>query len=261
MADQSSALNALASFIALSKTATSARAAAELIERATSDPNTFVFGELLQQPNIRALNDDAEYRAAWEVLKVFAWGTWQDYKATPGLPPLSDAQARKLRMLSLITIASEKSPSPDAAQHLTYLALCTRLDLSSFTELEQLVIQANNAGLITCNLDHASQKIVVRSVAPLRDLAPGSVKFMLSELSAWSDRNESALAELESRMNAIKKNASKRARQQSRAEKQLQNALQFENPMTKASSSRQPEVMDLDGQHRNSSKLEAAVRN
>ena len=80
--DQSRALNALASSLALAKSATSPRAAADLITQATSNPNTFVFAELLQQPNIRALEGNEQYGNFHELLKVFAWGTWESYKGT-----------------------------------------------------------------------------------------------------------------------------------------------------------------------------------
>ncbi|EHL02173.1 putative COP9 signalosome complex subunit 7a [Glarea lozoyensis 74030] len=45
--EQTKALNALEPFLALSKSATSPRAAADLVIRATSSPNTFIFSELL----------------------------------------------------------------------------------------------------------------------------------------------------------------------------------------------------------------------
>lgn len=78
--DQTRALNALAPFIALAKSATSPRAAADLITQATSAPNTFVFAELLQQPNIQALAGHNEFGLHYELLQCFAWGTWEDSK-------------------------------------------------------------------------------------------------------------------------------------------------------------------------------------
>jgi len=79
--DQSRALNALAPFLALAKSATSPRAAADLITQATSAPNTYVFAELLQQPNVQALAGNEQYGNFHELLKVFAWGTWEGYKS------------------------------------------------------------------------------------------------------------------------------------------------------------------------------------
>lgn len=78
--DQSLALNALAPYLALAKSATSPRAAADLITQATSAPNTYVFAELLQQRNVQALQGNEQYSSHFELLKCFAWGTWEQYK-------------------------------------------------------------------------------------------------------------------------------------------------------------------------------------
>jgi len=80
--DQSRAINALAPFIALAKSATSPRAAADLVVQATSASNTYVFAELLQQPNLHALAGHEQFGSFHELLKVFAWGTWESYQGT-----------------------------------------------------------------------------------------------------------------------------------------------------------------------------------
>ena len=89
---QQKALNALEQYILLSKSATSPRAAVDLITQATSAPNTFVFAELLQTPNIRALRTAPEDQAQYlTLLEIFAWGTWRDYECLflSHLPPSS----------------------------------------------------------------------------------------------------------------------------------------------------------------------------
>lgn len=77
--EQQRALNALEPYIALSKAANSARAAADLITQATSSPQTYVFAELLQTPNIQALRQSPEYISHLKLLEIFAWGTYSDY--------------------------------------------------------------------------------------------------------------------------------------------------------------------------------------
>lgn len=80
---QQKALSALEPYILLSKSANSPRAAADLIIQATSAPNTYVFAELLQTPNIQALQTTStEYAAHFTLLQIFAWGTWSDYSCT-----------------------------------------------------------------------------------------------------------------------------------------------------------------------------------
>lgn len=85
--EQTKALNALEPFLALSKSATSPRAAADLIAQATSAPNTYVFAELLRTPNIQKLRDSTEHAPHLRLLEIFAWGTWEDYKCTPAYSP------------------------------------------------------------------------------------------------------------------------------------------------------------------------------
>jgi COP9 signalosome complex subunit 7 len=80
--EQIRAINALEPFLALSKSATSPRAAADLITQATSHPNTYVFAELLHTPNIHALRGNAEYAPYYSLLEIFSWGTLNDYNCS-----------------------------------------------------------------------------------------------------------------------------------------------------------------------------------
>lgn len=77
--DQTRALNALAPFLALAKSATSPRAAADLITQATSAPNTYIFAELLQHRNIQQVQGHEQYGRFYDLLRCFAWGTWETY--------------------------------------------------------------------------------------------------------------------------------------------------------------------------------------
>ena len=80
---QTSALNALASFVALAPSATSPRAAADIISQATSAPQAYVFAELLQTPQIQALQNAESQWARWlRVLSIFCWGTWAEYQCS-----------------------------------------------------------------------------------------------------------------------------------------------------------------------------------
>ena len=80
---QQKALNALESYVLLSKSATSPRAAADLVTQATSATNTYVFAELLQTSNIQALRTaSSDYARYLTLLEIFSWGTWSDYICT-----------------------------------------------------------------------------------------------------------------------------------------------------------------------------------
>ena len=79
--EQQRALNALEPYLALSKSATSPRAAADLVTQATAAPNTYVFAELLQTPNIQALSQSQEYAPHLRLLEIFSWGTLHAYNS------------------------------------------------------------------------------------------------------------------------------------------------------------------------------------
>jgi len=80
--EQTRAINALAPFLALSKAASSPRAAADLVMQATSAQNTYVFAELLQTSAMQNLRQDEQNASHYKLLEIFSWGTWQDYQST-----------------------------------------------------------------------------------------------------------------------------------------------------------------------------------
>ncbi|KND91209.1 COP9 signalosome complex subunit 7a [Tolypocladium ophioglossoides CBS 100239] len=216
--EQTKALNALEPFLALSKSATAPRAAADLITRATSAPNTYLFAELLQAPQVQALASSPEYASHLALLQIFSYGTYQTYRAAPGLPSLSDAQSLKLRQLSLLTLARDRSS-------LSYDALQKALGLESAPQLEDLVIRAVYAGLLHATLDPARQAVQVTSISPLRDLHPGSIPDMTTALNTWSDRCNSTLADLEAQIKSIRSAAAVRAKEKRAADDKLRKMM------------------------------------
>ncbi|KAF2093484.1 PCI-domain-containing protein, partial [Rhizodiscina lignyota] len=213
--EQTRALNALEPFVVLSKSATSPRAASDLITQATSAPNTYVFAELLQTPNIQALRDAPEHAKYLKLLEIFSWGTWADYQANAqSLPELSAQQQQKLRLLTLLTLAASNSPTSST---LTYQHLTSALSLSSTRELESLLTTAIYSSLITATLDPSHGVAIISSVSPLRDLSPGSVPSLLNQLAMWSERCESALTDLDAKIAEVKSAAKLREQRKLRA--------------------------------------------
>lgn len=209
--EQTRALNALQPYLALSKSATSPRAAVDVIAQATSAPHTYVFAELLSTPSIQNLKtcQEKQYKSHYRLLEIFAWGTYADYKTNAAsLPNLNPQQTRKLLLLTLLTLAS----TVESSDALTYAHLTAELGLSSTRELEKLVTDAVYNSLLSATMDSKSQILVVSSVAPLRDLAPGSLGDMIKELDAWSTRCETVLAELEAEVDKVRKDAAERRR-------------------------------------------------
>ncbi|PFH57276.1 hypothetical protein XA68_15285 [Ophiocordyceps unilateralis] len=203
--EQAKALNALEPFLALSKSATSPRAAADLVIRATSAPNTFVFAELLQTPQLQALARSPDYSSHLRLLHIFSYGTYQTYLAAAAdLPRLSDAQTLKLRQLSLLTLARDRA-------NLSYDALQRALGLASARQLENLVIKAVYQGLLHATLDPARQTVRVTRVAPLRDVQPGSIPEIIAALNSWALRCSSTLVDIEAQMAQVRSTAVTRA--------------------------------------------------
>ncbi|RKF79369.1 COP9 signalosome complex subunit 7a [Golovinomyces cichoracearum] len=203
--EQTKAINALAPFVALTKSAIYPRAAVDLIERATSAPNTFVFAELLEAPEIQALADSEGHSSHLRLLEIFSYGTYRTYCESKSLPNLNDAQTTKLRQLSILTLA--RNPA-----NLSYDKLMSNLGLNTQQELENLVISVIYAGLMECTLDPYNRRVIVTSISPLRDLEPNSALTMLKTLDEWSVRCQSTLTYLEKQINSIKADVLKRQR-------------------------------------------------
>ncbi|KAF2493993.1 hypothetical protein BU16DRAFT_512194 [Lophium mytilinum] len=216
--EQTRALNALEPFLALSKSANSPRAAADLVSQATSAPNTYVFAELLQTPNMQALKQSPEYASHLTLLEIFAWGTLADYKANASLPQLNAAQHQKLLLLSLLPLARSHTT-------LTYAHLTTALSLPSPRALEELITTAIYASLLTATLDPAHGLVNVTSIAPLRDLAPGAIPSLAATLAAWSARCGGALDELDAQIAGVRKAAVRREKERRKRERGMETAM------------------------------------
>ncbi|KAK3987044.1 hypothetical protein QBC44DRAFT_372491 [Cladorrhinum sp. PSN332] len=213
--EQAKALSALEPFLALTSSAASPRAAADLVVRATSAPNTYIFTELLETPQIQALASSPEFAQFLTVLQIFSYGTYESYKSTAGLPELTDAQKSKLRQLSLLTIASQKN-DPSVANTepaLSYASLQKALGLPSRQALEELVISAIYAGLIKAQLNPKDSAVQINSVSALRDVAPTATSGLLSSLRAWSERCDATLNSLSAQMVQLRADADRRATQ------------------------------------------------
>lgn len=207
-------------FLALAKSATSPRAAANLVSRATSAPNTFFFMELLQTPQIQALSSSEEFRPYLTLLQIFSQGTYSAYKATPNLPPLNDAQIVKLRQLSLLTHAKDRV--------LAYSDLISVLGLSSARELEEIVISSIYASLINATLDPVHETVQIHAVAPLRDVSPQAVPDLLTSLQSWSSACEDTLADLEAQIKAVRQKANIRAEKKASTDARLAKLVEDE---------------------------------
>lgn len=210
-------------FLALTKSATSSRAAADLIDRATKATGTYIFTPLLDSAPVAALASSRDpIDRAWHThLALFSHGLYSTYLADPDLPKLNDAQTLKLRQLSLLTLSRDKS-------QLTYPRLQTHLGLASARELEDVVISAVYAGVLAARLNPARQEVQVSSVAPLRDVAPPTIPSLVAVLQQWSARCDATLAELERNMATIRADAAVALERKREAESYVEAAVEAE---------------------------------
>ncbi|KAG6087906.1 hypothetical protein E4U30_008188 [Claviceps sp. LM220 group G6] len=225
--EQVKALDALEPILALSKSAVHPRAAADLITQATSAPNTYVFAELLEQPNIQALVTSEEFASHLNLLRIFSYGTYSSYQGVAAnLPSLNESQILKLRQLSILSLARDR-------RNLHYDVLQQELGLSSAREVEELVITAIYAGLVKATLDPDRKTVQVTSLAPLRDLEPGCIPSMIFALENWSEKCTSTLGDLEVQIQRIRSAALKRETEKRAAEMKVQVLVTDEQDKTK----------------------------
>lgn len=210
-------------FLALTKSATSPRAATDLINRATSAPGTYIFTELLAAPTISTLASSPEPDVqAWHThLAIFSHGLYSDYTSNSALPELNAAQQLKLRQLSLLNLSRDKA-------QLTYPSLMAHLALPSARELEDVVISAVYAGLLAARLNPSRQEVEVSSVAPLRDVQPASVAGLVNTLQQWSARCDATLAEIEASISTIRAEAARAAERKRESDRILAAAVASE---------------------------------
>lgn len=211
-------------FLALTKSATSPRAAADLIARATSAPATYIFTDLLAAPQIQALASSPEHAPHLTHLQIFSHGLYSDYESPQPqghLPALNDAQRLKLRQLSLLTLSRDR-------QNMTYPALQRHLGLASPREVEDVVISAVYAGLLEARLNPLRRVVQVSSVAPLRDVQPATVPAIVATLQRWSARCDATLAGIEASIAGIRSDAARSANERREWDRTFQAAVEAE---------------------------------
>lgn len=232
-------------YILLAKSAKSA-AAAKLITEATSAPGCYVFSELLDFDGIQALANQEEYVKSFRLLQLFAYGTFIQYlNAAPGTyPSLNEAQEEKLRHLTLISLGSKN-------RNLSYSLLLEQFGLSSPTEqsksipsssdltvqlqqihsstmrkLEDLIIDAIYAGIISARLDQSRQRVEVENVMG-RDVQVEEVSNLSSALHDWQEQTLNILHSLSERITEARQHDQDKAKDRSESESKIESTLLY----------------------------------
>eukprot|EP01061_Rhynchopus_euleeides_P041615 TRINITY_DN72807_c0_g1_i1.p2 TRINITY_DN72807_c0_g1~~TRINITY_DN72807_c0_g1_i1.p2 ORF type:complete len:220 (+),score=80.63 TRINITY_DN72807_c0_g1_i1:51-710(+) len=168
----------------------SGAAAAKVVHEALASPNLFVFGELFELPSVVKLAEDPATRPTYDLLAIFTYGTYDDYRAQrEKLPELTPAQLKKLKQLTLVTLASK-------ARHIPYGVLQEALEIPDVRVLEDAIIDAITSNLLSAKLDQASRCIEVIDVIG-RDIQLSDLDGMIDTLGAWVDRSTASIQELD----------------------------------------------------------------
>lgn len=199
-------------FCLLAKSAKGA-AAASLITQALEHSNIFVFGELIDCDNIQAL-EGTSAAPHLELLRLFAYGTWMDYKARAAqLPALSDAQVRKLKKLSLVSLAAQ-------SREIEYAVIMRDLELTSVRAVEDLLIECFYGGLLQGRLDQQASRLEV-SYCTGRDIHPSEVAAMCETLAAWHKNSVDVMASVREKLERHKAQAEAARNAQAELETQV----------------------------------------
>jgi len=168
------------------------KACVAVIQQVLQNPNTYVFGELLELPNVKALAE-GENKPWYDALTLFAYGTYKQYKENQKTyPELAEPLIKKLRQLSVVSIASVQKSIP-------YPTLLQELGLDHVRDLEDLIIDCMYAGIIKGKLDQHEQRFQV-DWAIGRDIRPGQVEEMVKVLAAWCDRSELLMKKIQEKV-------------------------------------------------------------
>jgi COP9 signalosome complex subunit 7 len=198
--------NPLEQYVLLGKAAKGA-AAAELVKQVLEAPGVYVFGELLDMPNIQELAE-GQYSKHLDLLNLFAYGVYSDYKANEAnLPELTPAQGQKLRHLTIVSLATKNKCIP-------YTTLLQELDMKNLRELEDLIIEVVYADVIHGKLDQKNGRLEV-DYAIGRDIKPDNVGTIIQVLQEWCDTCETMLSNIDCQI--AKANTSKETRNKHKA--------------------------------------------
>ncbi|KFM67494.1 COP9 signalosome complex subunit 7a, partial [Stegodyphus mimosarum] len=190
----------LEQYLLLSKTAKGA-AAVELIKQVLVAPGIYVFGELLDMPNIQELSS-TQYSQYYQLLHLFAFGTYADYLENKSqYPELTPAMVNKLRHLTIVSLATKTKCIP-------YSKLLKELDMKNLRELEDLIIDVIYADIVRGKLDQKNNRLEVDYTVG-RDIKPADVDIVVQVLQDWSDSCEVILNNIENQIfkaNSMKEN-------------------------------------------------------
>lgn len=181
--------SSLSQFVLLAKTA-QGRACEALVKQALEHSAVFVFGELLDCPNVQALQNGDESRKLLELLRIFAYGTYPDYMARRSeLPELNAAQRRKLQLLTIVSMGTKQKV-------IKFSDLQAALDVQTEREVEDIIIEAVYQDLVVGKMDQESRCLAVESCHS-RDCRDEDIDFIIETLTTWQGSADKMLQSMD----------------------------------------------------------------
>ncbi|XP_045475416.1 COP9 signalosome complex subunit 7b isoform X2 [Harmonia axyridis] len=206
--------NPLEQFVLLAKSAKGA-ACNELIKQVLESPGVYVFGELLDMPNITELKNGPEVKV-YNTLNLFAYGTYSHYLANPSdYLELTSLQRKKLQHLSLVTLATKSKCLP-------YDVLLKELDMTNVRDLEDLIIEGIYADIIHGKLDQKNSQFEV-DFAIGRDIQAGDINVIVNCLRDWCNACEGVLSCVETQIQRANEEKNKNIQRKSDIEQEIVN--------------------------------------
>ncbi|XP_042002778.1 COP9 signalosome complex subunit 7-like isoform X2 [Salvia splendens] len=168
-------------------------ALANVVVEATSHPSLFAFSEILAIPSVLEL-EGTENSAFLDLLRMFAHGTWSEYKNVAGrLPQLVPDQVLKLKQLTVLTLAETDKVLP-------YDTLMQELDVSNVRELEDFLINdCMYVGIVRGKLNQLRRCFEVQFAAG-RDIRPGQLGSMIDILGNWLATSDNLLVSIQEKI-------------------------------------------------------------
>jgi len=206
--------NPMEQFVLLAKSAKGA-AAAELIRQALEASGVYVFTELMDMPNIKELSD-GEFKNHWELLNIFAFGTYQQYTAQQAnFPQLTPAQKKKLQHLTIITLSEQDKFIP-------YKKLQTELQIPDLRELEDIIIEAIYAEIIQGKLDQSRGLLEVDTTIG-RDIRKDDIPTITNTLESWCEACDNVLVTLQNQIDRANSERAQKVQRKDALEQEIAN--------------------------------------
>ena len=151
-----------------------------IIEKVLTDPTIYKFSEFLDVQSVQNLGSDNKSHRS---LELFAYGNYAEYKANgANYIKLNEKQLKKLKMLSVITMAGE-------SETMGYDQISKDLDIKNKQDLEDILLELIYNRLINATLDEKNKRVHITWTFG-RDIGTGStsgegVDEMVRKLEDW----------------------------------------------------------------------------